>query len=228
MKDWRFLFEKFILQEHRKDFPEPEVLKVLRQVHGEVFVDIGANVGIYSTRLGKNFDRIFAFEPNPDVLPVLKANLDAIHHDNWTIFDVALSERKGRLMLYRDPHKGFTGSADTILPIFEYKPSGTGLPDNTYIGQDGIEVPTDTYDNVVYVAADLVKIDIEGAEFLVLEGMKQAFAQRRVRRIMVELHNRERKNELESLLSEKGFVTRWLDPDRIYGEFESVAEYRTI
>jgi hypothetical protein len=65
---------------------------------------------------------------------------------------------------------------------------------------------------------DLCKIDVEGAEFLVLESATNGLKEGRIIRIMVELHNRERKTELESFLRRHEFELRWLDPGRVYGE----------
>src|SRR6266487_979773 len=64
---------------------------------------------------------------------------------------------------------------------------------------------------------DLVKIDVEGAEFLVLEGMKESLAKRRVRNILVELHDRGRKEELETILRNNFGDVFWVDHQHLYG-----------
>jgi hypothetical protein len=70
--------------------------------------------------------------------------------------------------------------------------------------------------------ADLVKIDVEGAEFLVLEGMKESFASRRVSNILVELHDRDRKAELEAILNSNFSHVFWVDPQHLYGFRDTV------
>ncbi len=61
------------------------------------------------------------------------------------------------------------------------------------------------------------KIDVEGAEFLVLEGMKESLAKRRVRNILVELHDRGRKEELETILRNHFGDVFWVDHQHLYG-----------
>jgi len=65
--------------------------------------------------------------------------------------------------------------------------------------------------------ADLVKVDVEGAEFLVLEGMRESFARQRVTNILVELHNRDRKGELETILRSNFGNVFWVDHQHLFG-----------
>src|SRR5207245_11127223 len=61
-------------------------------------------------------------------------------------------------------------SASSLLEKFEFR-SCNHAPDTSYAGSP-ISVETMTFDRLLSEpTADLVKIDVEGAEFLVLEGM---------------------------------------------------------
>ncbi len=217
MFDWKFILKKWVLRQYRPRLLEPEVRKALRQFHGKLFVDIGASVGFYSTMLSKNFERIYAFEPNPNVIPLLTNHLAKKMAANVKVFQMALGNTTGSTVLYLDPHVGFEGSVDSILPIFDYRPNyvPSHAPDHVYVGRNGIEVPLSTYDAIVRERADLIKIDVEGAEFLVLEGMKNSIRNRRVNRLLVELHNRDRKLELEALLQQ--YHLKWVDSDHLLG-----------
>jgi FkbM family methyltransferase len=218
VKDWKFLFKKYLVRKHPA--VEPQVWKELARIRGDLFVDVGANVGMYSTRLSSHFRRVYAFEPNPNVLPLLRKRIDGNSRHNITIFPMALSDMNGQAEFYIDPHEGFTGSADTLLPVFRYNPGlGPGIgPAHTYIGKGNVVVSTATYDSKVREIADLVKIDVEGAEFHVLKGAKEAFEEGRIRRIMVELHDKEAKDDLYEILAGYGFKLKQLDPHpRILG-----------
>jgi FkbM family methyltransferase len=132
---------------------------------------------------------------------------------------MALGNKVGRTTLYLDQHAGFGGSLDTIMPVFDYKPKfiPPGGSPQTYKGNSGVEVELSTYDTMVRDPADLVKIDVEGAEFLVIEGMKDSLERGNVRRLLVELHDRDRKRDLEGLLHQ--YDLEWLDEDHLLGIF---------
>jgi FkbM family methyltransferase len=150
----------------------------------------------------------------------LRKRIEDRSRHNITVFPIALSDVNGQAEFYLDAHKGFTGSAETIVRVFKYNPGevrGSG-PAKTYVGKKSIMVPTATYDSKIRYTADLVKVDVEGAEFQVLKGAREALAEGRIRRIMVELHDKDAKNELYGILAGHGFKLKALDAHpRIFG-----------
>jgi len=58
MVDWKFLFEKYTLRQHRNAWlkSEKQVLRTVRRMHGHLFVDIGCNCKFYPKLLKDNFD----------------------------------------------------------------------------------------------------------------------------------------------------------------------------
>lgn len=220
MKDWKFIINKWVLRRGPRTFYESRVKRRLKKLRGNVFVDIGANQGIYSIALSRNFREVYAFEPNPKMIVVLRERIAMNNVPNIKVLPIALADRIGRATLYLDPHEGFSGSTDTILPHFEYKPVfiPEGGSPQSYVGRNGVDVEISTYDATIKIPADLVKIDVEGAEFLVLKGMKESIQNRRVRNILVELHNRDRKEELEGLL--RDFTVEWVDPDHLLASLQ--------
>jgi FkbM family methyltransferase len=104
-------------------------------------------------------------EPSPDTVSVLRANL-ALNDFPVTVLACALADRPGRLRLTRDK-----GPMNHLL-------LDTG---------GGDDVAVDTLDAVLgdAVAAG-VKIDVEGAERLVLEGARRALAERRIGVLQIE------------------------------------------
>lgn len=229
MTNWRFIIEKWVTGKYD---PEPEVLGIFRRIHGKLFVDVGANVGRYSLGLSDNFDEIIAIEPNPRAGDMLLKRVAKDERRNVKLIRLAISNQPGPVTLYLDsptlvnrlarrlrPYSGFSGSANTIMAEFDYKPAYTSQQDRLYKGKKGITVNAVPLDDIISNrTVDLCKIDVEGAEFLVLESAISALKEGRIIRIMVELHNRERKSELESLLLKHEFELRWLDPGRVYGE----------
>jgi len=188
-------------------------MEALAKFRGSLFVDVGANAGVYCLRLAHNFQKVYAFEPNPSVLPILRKRIEAEAMNNVTVFPIALSNVTGQFPFFTDAHEGFDGSVETLLPVFKYNPGNDSRagPMHTYVGEKNVPVHVDTYDNQIDEIADLVKIDVEGAEFQVLMGAKKSLSNGRIRRIMVELHDADAKKQLIDILSSYGFAVKELD-----------------
>jgi FkbM family methyltransferase len=90
---------------------EVETIKTFaREGFSDFFVDFGANIGIVSCETGDSFKEIHAFEPNPELLAILKSNLILnVREARFKVYPFALgSETKnGTLHLPR----GNTGGA---------------------------------------------------------------------------------------------------------------------
>jgi FkbM family methyltransferase len=175
-------------------------------------------MGVHTRLLSKRFRTVIAVEPNPKALDILLRRVPR----NVTVLKVALSDREGSTTFYTDPHPISGSSAETILPTFKYNPSPPrkGWPSSashTFHGDSGTVVRTTTYDSVLEGrTADLVLIDVEGAEFLVLEGMRDSISKGQVKAILLELHDIDRRKELEKKLSD--YAVRWIDPDHVLAQ----------
>lgn len=203
---------------------EPAVRKVVEKIHGRVFVDIGANIGMYSIPLSANFEKVYSFEPNSWAAGILREKAMGI--PNIRVLDEAVSDELGEARLYKDPlyptPNPPTGSASTILDEWHYKPSSLPHVDILYHGKDYSTIKTTTLDSFYWYYLnnvkwlDLVKIDVEGAEFLVLKGASRLLKENLITRLVVEIHDRDRKQELATLLNGYGYEGRWLDTDHYY------------
>lgn len=159
---WRWRFE-FLM-----GWLEPESLAVCRRFirPGMTVVDIGAHIGYY-TRFFSHWvgrgGRVLAFEPNPENFAVLQRNLAGTKYANVELFPMAVSAQDGVLPLYVSP-----GHSNHSL-LAGYTP-----------GQDVIEVKTTTLDSFLAARGgarvDFLKCDAEGAEPLVLAGMRETIA----------------------------------------------------
>jgi FkbM family methyltransferase len=155
---WRG-FGKFIFA-FRESY-EPELAYLERILSpGRVFVDVGANFGIYTlvaSRLVGDAGRVIAFEPSIQSFPVLQKNIALNNQDNVLALRTALSERGGRAWLYH--------ALDPVCDSLGRDSSSDGA---------GEEVVLDSFDNVLKESGldrvDVIKVDVEGAEELVLRG----------------------------------------------------------
>ncbi len=192
---------------------EPRVMKEMRKIRGDLFVDVGANRGSYALGLRRHFKRVVACEPNPQFVAELKKHSKR----NIEILPVAISDKDGKATLFFDDTPGrCDGSADTILPVFEYNPSSKGVKRVTFQGKNGIPVETRSLDSLFHGPIDLVKIDVEGAEFLVLHGAQRLLREGSIGHVMVELHNSEKQSDLVRLFASHGYGGLWVDSDHYY------------
>lgn len=220
MIDWKFIYEKWLLGHHRYPVPEAAVRKVMKGIRGEVFVDVGANIGDYTFLLKRNFGLIIAVEPNPDAMKLLRSNRRL--SDKIITVQSAMCEYDGETTLYlnRDRTR-CNGSADTIEPVFYYRPESSPEIDMTTHEDYGVTVKAERFDSLAdfyigpYLNIDLVKIDVEGAEFRVLQGMDNTMEE--ITNIIVELHDRERKREMTKIITSQFDEVKWIDADHIYG-----------
>lgn len=176
-------------------------------------------MGFYSLLLRRNFRQVYAVEPVPTNVTRLKRRLSIRFIRNVRVVPVALSDTNGRATFYVNSDSRTlidNLSASSLLSKFEFL-SCDHAPDRTYTGLR-TSVETMTFDSLLSEpTVDLVKIDVEGAEFLVLEGMKESLTRERVKNIVVELHDRNRKNDLEAILNRTFSKTVWVGPQHLFG-----------
>ena len=131
----------------------------------DIFVDIGANRGIYTiiapTLFG--YQAVHSFEPNPSVVTLLNKNVALNHLERKvTVHNSALGEKTGTLPFACDPMH--LGGGRIVL----------GSSKNT------IEVPVKTFDDFATTIEarriSFIKIDTEGFEQSVLQGMVNTLA----------------------------------------------------
>lgn len=129
---------------------------------GETVYDIGANVGVYTliaaARAGTD-GRVHAFEPLPENIRYLRRHLDLNAVKNVTVHECAVSDR--------------TGTA--CFSVHGSRMQGALVPE----GQ--LEVETITLDECgrKFSQPSALKIDVEGAEMLVLRGGAETIARAR-------------------------------------------------
>lgn len=139
---------------------EREIRKVFKDFKEGIFVDIGANIGKYTVMIGnqlKGNGKIISIEPHPNNFEILKKNVEVNKCENVTLVNAACWNTKSTLKLFDHEAHPLLASA-----VKESK---------NFITVDS-EPLDDILDRLGVKNVDLVKIDVEGAESKVLEGMK--------------------------------------------------------
>jgi FkbM family methyltransferase len=127
---------------------------------GDTFVDVGASFGYFATLLARVVGpagKIVAFEPGPQNFPLLLLNLSSNGIDGEA-HQMALSDRPG---LFAYSRSGANGMVST----FGGDPSELGLHDLVQVST----LDRELRDGPVHA----MKIDVEGAEGLVLRGARE-------------------------------------------------------
>lgn len=216
MVDFAWIIKNRILMQHNRLYEKPAREK-LRTLHGNQFVDIGANIGLYTLLLKNNFHHVHAFEPNPETFKTLQRNTRKL--SNVSLYNIALTNHDGMVDFYDNRLKGgVRGRSDahsgsSLFSEFKFSTTSHKL-DAVYRNGTHYIVPGHTYDaHFSSYFVDLVKIDVEGAEFLVLEGMKRSLGKDHVGHMLIELHDADRKTQLEEICSRNG---QWLDENHFF------------
>jgi FkbM family methyltransferase len=130
-------------------------------VKGKTILDIGANQGLFTLSAAEAVGRegrVHSFEPDLNLAESLKKNIHSNGLENVTIHNFALGSESGALQFFKNPYN-----------------SGDNRLTNKYTNLDNlvsVDVkPLDSLDEIRKF--DLVKIDVQGWEPAVLEGMKR-------------------------------------------------------
>ena len=180
---------------------------------GATFVDVGAHIGYYSLKAAPVVGaagRVIAIEPNPQTIVKLRDNIRASAAGVIAVQPVACSNSEATLELFAAPS---SNTGETSLS-------------RTNAGQEGpvqtsYRVRARPLDAIVREAGlsrvDAVKIDVEGAEFLVPQGAQETLDRYRPM-VLVELIDRQLQAmgsssaEVLAFMSRRGYSLR-----RAYG-----------
>ena len=139
-------------------------------------IDCGSNIGIsliYYKYLYPDC-RIVAFEPDSRTFDVLKYNIHNNNLKNIELINKAVYNYEGKISFYSDPDHPGIGSMSTVKERLPKEPS---------------IVDTALLSNYINQRIDFLKLDIEGAEELVMEEVSQSGKIKLINAMVIEYHH---------------------------------------
>ena len=147
---------------------EPHFQQILRKHinKGDTVFDIGANIGYVSTAMSKlvgQDGKVFAFEAVPMTAEAFTENIKLNNCTNIQLIQKALSDKVGKVT-FRIPDGGENHSMASMMWHKSDK-------DTINVSVDTIAIDQD--EKLKLLTPSFIKIDVEGAEGLVIKGMQE-------------------------------------------------------
>jgi len=155
-----------------------DLIRTLSSSRG-AFLDIGAAQGFYSIFAAKAGSRVYAVDPDPVSLDSIGRNI-GLNEDvrgRITVLPVALGNEDGDVVLFSDKDGKYAPSLKKTVAGLEDKEVVKQSKLDTLVAKGILPIP------------DVVKIDVEGAEGMVLDGMQATLtSESRPQHIFLEIH----------------------------------------
>lgn len=180
---------------------EPHVAQLIEDLlqPGDIFYDIGANAGYFTLVGAKKVmpsGKVFAFEPVPFNATVIKKQIQLNGLQEYCVVKPLAVSNCSKTVLFTVPQRNANAHIASI--------------DAPNVNADGeqIEVKTVTLDEFVQVHPfpTLIKMDIEGAEVVALEGAETLLSDSNAPIMLISTHSEQLDRNVKQLLSEYGYT----------------------
>jgi len=149
---------------------------------GDVFLDLGANIGLTSIRAELDgASKIYCLEPDPGVYEALKLNKG----ENWQLFPIAISDHEGQIEVAKWPNWWETELRSCVTL-------------DQFLEANNIE------------QVDYMKVDIEGFEKTAFNHVKQETWDK-IKKIFFEYHDDTKLTEYQKDLERINFINLLLN-----------------
>jgi len=163
-------------------------------------IDVGAYIGLSVLYFKSRYPNahITAFEPNPNIFPLLEENIEYNNIKNVKLHNVAIGERSEKRKLYIET-SGFMAFSTASFKKDAWNGKQKSRP---------IIIQTETLSKYINKKVDILKIDVEGAEYEILKELGDKGSFSKIENLLVEYHpaSMSKLQNLEKILRKNGYV----------------------
>lgn len=206
---WNFFFGVY----------EPETKHLINRMleSGDVFFDVGANVGYFSAVAANavgDQGRVIALEPEPVHYDRLMRFAEINPGFKIDVLQAAISDQRGRMSFHVCDHPGW----HSLIAEFPQAPINKAIEVETWSLDELLKVRGLAHSGAVKMA----KVDVEGAEHLVLSGASEAVSHHWVQAFYVEVTPSNHSQEIFSKFLVAGYQAfRWDSKVRAWRQHHS-------
>lgn len=183
----------------REPFLTESIQEEIRE--GDVIVDIGANIGYYAlqeARLVGDNGKVYAIEPVPENVELLKKNIELNNYSNIEVFQLAV------------------GGVNKTDYVYISNCRNTASMIKTRASIDKVPIEVTTLDKFLKnkPQPNLIRMDVEGYEVEIVKGMRRLLESNNPLKLIVELHplyyvTEEKRKDFLNVLKESRFQVKW-------------------
>jgi len=133
--------------------------ELVKNIHKPTVLDVGANIGNHLIPMLPIVESAIAFEPQKNTFSKLKRSVEINNYHNCQLHNIGLSDKNETLTFYENI-EGNNGASSFISNVSESVECE--LP---------VRVGDEVLDELCISKVDLIKIDVEGYEVEVVEGL---------------------------------------------------------
>ncbi len=199
---------EFFLETH-----DPQITRLLCDLlfPSQVFLDVGAHIGYYTllaSRLIGSGGKVFAIDPSPDTVNRLREHVMFNGCQNVQVLEVAAASR--------DEAQQLIEYAASTLNRVEMGKGEIPLPHESWSPRSQRSVAGRTLDSLLednqISPPNFVKIDVEGLEVEVVEGMGKMLDEHKPK-LLIEFHHGRAVQEIPRLLEKQDYHAYRIDGD---------------
>lgn len=173
---WENSINKQLILDHVRERKATEIMQDFIEPD-DVILELGANIGYYvcmESKILSDQGYIYAVEPSPDNVALLQANIALNEVKHIEVFNMAMSDKAGTAKLFMGPACNLHSLVDR----------------SDQRERESIEVQTDSVDHFLQGKKPIsfLRMDVEGYETIIFEGMQETLAAPSLRKLFIEIH----------------------------------------